>query len=30
LAKGLNVLDGKVTYEPVAEALGHSFHSWEG
>jgi alanine dehydrogenase len=28
LAKGLNVFDGKVTYLPVAEALGHDFHPW--
>ena len=30
LAKGLNVLAGQVTNEPVAEALGYSFHPWEG
>ena len=29
LAKGLNVLDGKVTYAPVAEALGYDFHPWD-
>src|SRR5215208_5962337 len=25
LAKGFNVVDGKVTYQPVAEATGHEF-----
>jgi alanine dehydrogenase len=28
LAKGLNVLDGRVTYEPVAVALGLAFEPW--
>jgi len=28
LAKGLNVLEGKVTNQPVAEALGHEYHPW--
>ena len=25
LARGVSVVGGKVTYEPVAEALGHPF-----
>jgi alanine dehydrogenase len=30
LARGVNVLDGKVTYEAVAEAHGLDFHPLEG
>ncbi len=29
LAKGLNVLDGEVTYAPVADDLGYPLHAWE-
>ena len=25
LARGVNVVDGKVTYQPVAEATGHAY-----
>jgi alanine dehydrogenase len=28
LAKGLNVLEGQVTNQPVAKALGYDFHPW--
>ena len=27
LAKGVNVVDGKVTYQPVAEATGPAVHA---